>query len=1220
MSALPISARLLLSYLLAAALPLGGLAAFYLASFETSLRETVLGNVAAIADKKAEQIDSHVAERLADARQLSNRRLVADGIAALGHTFRTAGLHAPAYRIAADRLRDTLQATNAIDDFYDLLLMDTDGNVVFSIMQEADLGTNLRRGPYRTTQLAKGFDQAMRTRQTGLSRFARYAPSGNRPAAFVVAPVLKNGVTIGALALQLDAGKLGAVTADRTGLGRTGETVLAQQEGGDAFYTAPLRHVRNAAYRYRVPLGKAALPMQKALAGERGRGIIRDYAGIEGVAAWRYLPALGWGMVVKIDTDEALAPAAELRRATYLALALFLVLSGGVAFFIGRGLSRPVRHLTQAADRVAAGDLSQHAPLDGRGELGRLAQAFNHMMDAMADARRTLEAQVEARSHELHAVTTLQNAILDNAGALVVVLDREGRIRRFNHACEELSQYSFAEVEGRFVWDFLLLPEERETVRKEAFDALVQDTRTLRSSYTNYWVARDGTRRLIEWANASLLDEHGRTAFVVGTGIDVTEKKRAEAVLRENAQRLSEAQRIAQVGSWELELVTGRLVWSDETFRLFEIDQAAFGATYEAFLDAIHPEDRDRVSQAYADSLATRTPYEIAHRLRMPDGRIKWVNERCETHYDEHGRALRSTGTVQDITVRRQAEELLRLYANVFEHSGEAILISDGDNRILAVNPAFTRLTGYRIDEIRGENPNLLASGQTPVETYQDMWGTLDETGFWQGEILDRRKDGTLYPKWISISAVRDPDGRVSHYVASFTDITARKMAEAQISRLAYHDALTGLINRFSLQSQLEQALAMAHREQRALAVIFLDLDRFKTINDTLGHAMGDDLLVEVARRLLDNVRESDIVARLGGDEFVVVLTDVGDVNAAARVADKILHALARRYRIGQHGLHSTASLGLAFYPNDGEDGDTLMKNADTAMYHAKSLGRNNVQFFTAEMNLAAVKRLTLDRDLRIAVENKQFELFYQPQLDSWSGRTIGVEALIRWHHPDDGLVLPAEFIPLAEETGLILPLGEWVLDEACRQLRAWRDDGIADVTMAMNLSAHQLRSPVLLEHVARALEQHGLAGGDLELEITESMAMHDPVASIGQLKALRELGVRLSIDDFGTGYSSLSYLKLLPIQTLKLDQSFVRDIETDSNDVAICTATIALAHNLGLSVIAEGVETEAQRRLLISHQCDFMQGYLFSRPLPAAAAEAFIKERNTVRGPAGDE
>jgi len=1090
MSRLRISTRLLLSYLLVAVLPLAGLAAFYLTSFETSLRETVLANMATIADKKVEQIDSHMAERLADARLLSRLDLIRDGIAALSSVFRPNGLDAPAYQAVARPLRDVLMNTNAADGFYDLLLMDTAGNVVFSLRQETDLGTNLRHGPYRDTQLAKGFQLSLQTLQTHLSRFALYAPSGNRPAAFLLAPVLKNGVVIGALALQLDISKLETVAADRTGLGRTGETVLTQKEANDALYTAPLRHVENAAYHYRVPLTQAALPMQKALAGNHGQGIILDYAGIEGVAAWRYLPALGWGMVVKIDTDEALAPAARLRRLSYLALGLFLVLSAIMAFFLGRGLSRPIQKLTQVADRIAAGDLTQRAPGGGIDELGRLGHAFNHMTDALAEARNTLESQVEARSRELRAISSLQEAILDQAGALVLVLDREGRIRRFNRACEELTQYSFEEVEGQFVWDRLLPPEERETVHEEAFCSLVRNPHALRNTHTNHWIARDGSRRLIDWTNALLLDEHGDMEFLVSIGIDVTEKSIADAALKESEKRLKEAQRIAQIGSWELDLASGKLTWSDETFRLFEIDKTKSDASYETFLDAVHPEDRARVNQAYQNSLETRKPYEITHRLRMPDGRIKWVSERCETHYGAQGKPLGSTGTVQDIT--------------------------------------------------------------------------------------------------------------------------ERKMAEAQISQLAYHDVLTGLLNRFSLQSQLEQVLAMAHREQRALAVIFLDLDRFKTINDSMGHAVGDALLKDVAYRLRDNVRDSDIVARLGGDEFVVVLTDVDDATAAARVADKLLQVLAQSYRIGENELHSTASIGVAFYPNDGKDGETLMKNADTAMYHAKSQGRNNVQFFTDEMNQAAVKRLMLDHDLRVAVENQQFELHYQPQLDSRNGRAVGVEALVRWRHPREGLVSPAEFIPVAEETGLILPLGEWVLDEACRQLRAWRDDGIKDLTMAVNLSAHQLHSPVLLAQVAHALEKHGLAGADLELEITESVAMHDPDASISKLKALRGLGVRLSIDDFGTGYSSLSYLKLLPIHTLKLDQSFVRDIESDSNDVAICTATIALAHNLGLAVIAEGVETEAQRLLLTSHHCDFMQGYLFSRPLPAEAALAFIKGRNT--------
>ena len=570
-----------------------------------------------------------------------------------------------------------------------------------------------------------------------------------------------------------------------------------------------------------------------------------------------------------------------------------------------------------------------------------------------------------------------------------------------------------------------------------------------------------------------------------------------------------------------------------------------------------------------------------------------------------HGRNELEQATKDAETV---AEEL-RQYANAFRSSGEAMLISDRFNRIVDVNATFTAQTGYSLDEVLGKNPQMLSSGKTPKGVHEDMWRCLMEKGYWSGELWDRKKTGEVYPNWASVSAIRDAEGTVMFYIASFTDISERKANEARIDFLAHHDVLTGLINRYNLENRLDQALLSAHRDHLSVAVMFIDMDRFKTINDTLGHHVGDQLLIEVGRRLRDSVRESDIVSRLGGDEFIVVLTHIKDAMDAAPLADKILRSLRLPYFFEGKEMHSSPSIGIAVYPFDGEDGQTLMKNADTAMYHAKDHGRNNVQYFTPTMNAIASERLGLENDLHQALRHGQLHLYYQPQVTPLDGRCVGIEALARWHHPVLGEISPLKFIPIAEESGLIEALGSWVLEEACRQLSAWRADGIKSLRMAVNLSAQQLRSPGLVQSVDAVLKRHGLKGSDLELEITESVAMENPERAIDQLQALRDLGIQLAIDDFGTGYSSLAYLKRLPIQMLKLDRTFVRDIETDPSDAEISAATLALAHNLGLKVTAEGVETEAQRDYLIQHQCDFMQGYLFSKPLPVEEALSYLRE-----------
>ncbi len=552
---------------------------------------------------------------------------------------------------------------------------------------------------------------------------------------------------------------------------------------------------------------------------------------------------------------------------------------------------------------------------------------------------------------------------------------------------------------------------------------------------------------------------------------------------------------------------------------------------------------------------------------------------------------------------------LLRAY----EQSHDAILISDRDNLIVAANGAFCQLSGYSQAELIGQDPSILASERSPEKLHSDMWAALSARDFWEGEIWDKHKNGESYTRWLKIAVLRDADGQIENYVANFSEMEASKEYADRLAYLAYHDPLTNLPNRLAFESQLAQALRGCERDNRQLALMLIDLDNFKNINDTLGHHVGDELLQKVALRLRESVRSSDLVARIGGDEFVVVLPEIESPLTAARVANKVQHNMADSYRIADHVLYATPSIGISLYPIDGTDANTLLRNADTAMYHAKDAGRNNHQFYTARMNAAAGERLHMENELRQAIsaispDDSEFSLHFQPQVHTATGRVLGLEALLRWNNPTFGSVSPMRFIAIAEETGLIQPLGDWVIWETCRQIRQMKQRGIEGIRIAINISAQQLRHENLLLLVRGALACYELQPEDIELEVTESTAMQNPETTLSILDQLAAMGIMLAIDDFGTGYSSLAYLKHLPIQRLKLDRSFVKDIETDANDAAICTATIALGHSLGLELVAEGVETEAQRAFLARLGCDMLQGYLYSKPMPFEATIAYLK------------
>ena len=683
--------------------------------------------------------------------------------------------------------------------------------------------------------------------------------------------------------------------------------------------------------------------------------------------------------------------------------------------------------------------------------------------------------------------------------------------------------------------------------------------------------------------------------------------------LRRNKERLKAAQRIARLGSWEMSLSDRSMRASDELLDIFEIDPEQKDLGYGDFLNVVHPDDRVLLDQAVSEAIRQNRGGQHKHRLLMPDGRIKHVMETGELICAEDGAPIKMLGTSQDVTSQQQMESRLELLASAFHYSGEAILITDAGNEIVTVNPAFTKLTGYPAEEAVGRNPRFLSAGRSSREEYREMWKTITEHGFWQGEIWDRRKDGAIYPKWMSISVIRDAAGAIVYHVAHFTDVSSERAAEAQLQHMAHHDILTGLLNRLSLTGRLDQALAAARRDGVRVALLFIDLDRFKVVNDTLGHHIGDKLLIEVAARLRDSVRDSDVVARLGGDEFVIMLSDMENSGSAAVVAEKLVRNIGDPYLIEGHDLYTTPSIGIAIFPSDGDDGDTLMKNADAAMYHAKAAGRNNFQFFDARMNDAALERLKIEHSLRQALVREEFRVHYQPIIDLASGKVSAFEALVRWQHPEMGMVSPGDFISIAEETGLIQPIGEWVFWTACRQIAEFNAAGFRGLKMCINISAMQLRNGNLPILAKGAIEAFGLEAATLVFEITESVAMQHPEETVRILDLLSEMGVGLAIDDFGTGYSSLSYLRMFPISHLKLDRTFVEEIGQGPGSAVICDATIGLAHNLGLRIVAEGIETQAQYDYLQQKGCDLIQGYLFSRPIPPDEALAFIRRYNAV-------
>ncbi len=803
-----------------------------------------------------------------------------------------------------------------------------------------------------------------------------------------------------------------------------------------------------------------------------------------------------------------------------------------------------------------------------------------------------------------------QQLIFDNA-MIGISYQRERTFLRCNRRFEEIFGYPPGGLTGQSSRILFASQEAwEEASRRVEEDAAVSDTFDGEFLYSR----RDGMPIRVH-AIGRTIGGTGEGQMWIWTCEDVTAQRAAEQALRHShfeleqrvAERTRELTQQLHFMRQLVEAIPGPVFYKDREGRYLGCNQA--------FLDLLG-RARSEVIGATVYDLA---PRDLAHRYTAADDELlqrsgSQVYEAIVRHADggyrdvvfhkatygkpgEPGGGL--VGVMLDITDRKRMEARLQQAATVFDSSAEGITITAPDGRIIAVNRAFTEITGYREDEVIGRNPRILQSGLQDPVIYREMWQALASYGRWQGELWNRRKDGQVFVESLTISAVKDKDGQLTHYVGVFSDTTELRRAHDQLDHQAHHDPLTGLPNRLLLGDRLHKALQRAHRDATGVAVLFIDLDRFKNINDTLGHQVGDRVLCEVAWRLGRLMRESDTVGRLGGDEFLIVIEDIVEPTVVSHIAEKILTALQDSPVTVEQEFYVSASIGISLFPQDGADAETLMKNVDVAMYRAKERGRNAYEFFTSDLTPSSLARLQMETDLRRAIERDELRVYLQPQFSLATGKVLGAEALVRWLHAERGLVMPGEFIKLAEESGLIVPIGEWVQHAAACRWSAWVAAGYQPGVLSVNVSGVEFARGRIQETARKTLAASQLPAQFLELEITESAIMSHAENSAQVLENLRAMGLNLVIDDFGTGYSSLAYLKRLPLNKLKVDQSFVRGLPDDTEDCAIVRAVIALAHSLQLTVIAEGVESEAQRDFLTRAGCDEMQGYLHGRPMP---------------------
>ncbi len=957
------------------------------------------------------------------------------------------------------------------------------------------------------------------------------------------------------------------------------------------------------------------------------------------LASSKSIPAAGWSVVVALPTSEAFAPIRDLNRHIIFATTLMTILAAGLTWWMLRRELFPmfltVKNLSDLAKSEQITQLKLQ-PVSVQNEIGDLISGFNHLLEKMG-----------RQSEELKQNEFRWKFALEGTGDGLWDWDIPKREVFFSRNWKEMLGYSEAEVgKGFDEWEKRVHPEDRERVLKVLQAHLEGKSPTYFCEYR--LLCKNGSYKWILVRGLVVKrDDAGNPLRMIGMHTDISERK-----FQEEYKNLRNRIMEMLAGSEPMEktllaIVTGiEHMYPDMLCSILLLDREG-----KQLLNGIAPSLPDFYNRAIngleigVGQGSCGTAAFTAQRIIVEDtathpywAKFKDVITRAglgacwsqpifsENHevlgtfaiYHRHKHTptpadiilIEETAQLASIAINKNiAEYNQRIAATAFETS-KGMLITDHNQIILRVNKAFTEITGYSAQEVIGNTPHLLSSDQHDRTFYETMWTTIRQTGSWEGEIWNRRKNGEIYPEYLIINTVKDDNGEVSNYVASIEDISESKAASEKIHNLAFYDPLTELPNRRLLSDRLEHALASSTRNSNIGALLLLDIDNFKTLNETQGYDIGNQLLKQVSQRLTECIAEGDTVARIGGDEFVVLLEDLGSkpdeaANEAEKIGDKILASLSSLYQLTGHVHHSSVSIGVTLFHNHDESVEELLKQADIAMYQAKKAGRNALRFFDPKMQEAIATRADIETELRKAIEQKQFQLYYQAQVNS-AGQPTGAEALIRWKHPERGIISPFHFIPLAEETGMILAIGDWVLDTACAQLKVWQQNSnTRELTLSVNVSAKQFNQADFTDKVQETIARHAIDPAFLRLEITESMLLDDVDTMISKMITLRKAGVGFELDDFGTGYSSLQYLKKLPLNQLKIDQSFVRDLVNDDSDKTIVRTIISMAHSLNLSVIAEGVETAEQYAYLKQEGCDHFQGYLFNKP---AAINEFEK------------